>query len=245
MKRKVITALLFILFLLLPNTVKAEDTDCIKIYADTSMMPADTAYIDILGRISPDSGYYTPFNEAYAPVMFKADDDTNSDGTAISDINENSSIAKYNEDGYMSLGTHLKYSSRINVYTDESGRFTGETFEFAFAGADKEVGDMNAVYKKFGRFKAAYVSADGKVLGVTDIAASELSEESVRSLTLDGTSAVYRFYSDKAGNMNTLKDPAALTSLAVVVMFFIMIIALGIIIIRNLAVIFGKIKRKK
>ena len=61
----VLCALLMMLFP--PFTAHAEETagtDSVIITFDMSGAPAGTAYVDILGKISPDSEYYTEHNSS-------------------------------------------------------------------------------------------------------------------------------------------------------------------------------------
>ena len=227
MKKAIIAAFIVFVISLAAgiNTVYAEApaNDSIHIYADTSDMPPGTAYIDLLGKISPESEYYTTFNESAAISV--------SDGTDTKAIviDASSPVVSYNEDGYMSLSAHFRYFSSISV----TGMGSEEMFSILPVSGKDEM-NIAAFYKKFGRFRAAYVSASGEILGVTDTAQSVLTNEEIYKMKLDGTTAVFEFHSDSADNAKRLQDPVGMISLVVFVMFFIMLIALGIIVIRNI-----------
>ena len=123
------------------------------------------------------------------------------------------------------------------VKTDENGNFLEEEYIIENIPESKKIKEpvnMNTVYKKFGRFRCAYISENGEVLGVTDTAVSTLAEDENNILTVSGTAAEYRFHSDNADMAKRLKTPAGILSLGAYVLFFIMIIALGVIVIRNL-----------
>ncbi|MBQ5310703.1 MAG: hypothetical protein ILP19_01510 [Oscillospiraceae bacterium] len=231
MKKILITALMLIITALMPvSRAGAEDMpgERISISADMSKAPAGSAYIDILGRISPDSSYYTSFNPDGAPYV-----QTSINGDMTVSVSKDSPIAAYNEDGYMSLSLHYKGTSGMTVAA-KNGEFAEGEFVIAIDAADKEIQSINDLYKKFGRFKAAYISSDGNILGVTDVAVSTLTNEEMHAMKLSGSNAVYELHSKSADNAKRLQDPVGLLSMGVYVMFLIMLVALGVIVIRNI-----------
>lgn len=237
----VLCALLMMLFP--PFTAHAEetaDTDSVIITFDMSGAPAGTAYVDILGKISPDSEYYTELQDTCLPVF--SSDDTD-DPVNISADTE---IAAYNADGYMSLSLHFRYGSALYIRADENGKVLEEEYviqDIPKGKKNKEAVNTGLLYKKFGRFRCAYISAAGEVLEVTDTAVSTLVEDERNTLTAKGNAAEYKFHSDNADMAHRLKTPTGILSLGAYVLFYILIIALGIIVIRNLWK-FIKMRRK-
>ena len=230
MRTNIFISVLFAAVMLLFISGHRVYADSIEIFFDAGKAPAGTAYIDLLGRISADSEQYTGFNDDGVPLF--------SDKKA--DITPASPIALYDTDGYMSLPLHFKGLS-VTINTDSSGNFLAEHIIVTGSG---DITDAAAVYRKFGRFKAAYVSANGEVLGVTDTAASSLINEDIRKLTISGSTAKYEFHSDNAETAKRLQSPTGVISLGVFVMFFIMLIALGIIVIRNIWRFIRKMQKK-
>ncbi len=204
--------------------------DSIDIYFEAGKAPAGTAYIDLLGRMTPDSEHYTGFNDEGVPLF----------SDKKGDITPASPIALYDTEGYMSLPLHFK-GLTVTVDTDGSGNFLSEHITVTGNG---DISDAAAVYRKFGRFRAAYVSAKGEVLGVTDTAVSTLVNEDMRKLTVRGTTAEYEFHSDSAETAKRLQSPTGIISLGIYVMFLIMLIALGIIVIRNIWRFIRKMQKK-
>ncbi len=133
--------------------------------------PAETEYIDILAKLDNDD--YTEFSE---PPKWYIDKTTYANGDCSSDyirlpIDENSEIAKLNDNGYVSLASHYKYTEALIIYgskyqTDTEWSDMLPQLEFKDIW-DKQT-DLPTLYKKYGNFKAAYVSENGEVLGITD-----------------------------------------------------------------------------
>ena len=224
----------------------AESTDSILISFDMSEAPKGTAYVDILGKISPESEYYTDMQDCCLPVFAAEGADSETARNTPADITADSDIAAYDTDGYMSLSLHFRYGSALYIRTDENGKVLEEEYVIRnIPESRKKTEAVNTafLYKKFGRFRCAYISGNGEVLRVTDTAVSTLVEDERNTLTARGNDAEYRFHSDNADMAQRLKTPTGILSLGAYVLFYILIIALGIIVIRNLWK-FIKMRRK-
>ena len=97
--RSITVLLSFLISMLIFSSgdVRAEEaapTGSMSIAFDAEKAPKGTAYMDILGKISEESEFYTPFNEKCLPQC--------------ADITAESDIALYSEEGYMSLYCTIK-----------------------------------------------------------------------------------------------------------------------------------------
>ncbi|MCR5539336.1 MAG: hypothetical protein K6F71_00665 [Ruminococcus sp.] len=141
--------------------------------------PEGTVYVDVLGKIDSSDETYTDFN--VAPQEIENGNSTKydylTDGEPL-DIDENSEIARYNEDGYMSLSIH---STDVRLY-DLDGD-----------GCDRLILNWNGsdFYKKYGKYKLAYVGEHGEVLGVTKKASHSYDPNESNSVFADGDKATY------------------------------------------------------
>ncbi|GEM_PF-988961 len=141
--------------------------------------PEGTVYVDVLGKIDSSDETYTDFN--VAPQEIENGNSTKydylTDGEPL-DIDENSEIARYNEDGYMSLSIH---STDVRLY-DLDGD-----------GCDRLILNWNGsgFYKKYGKYKIAYVGEHGEVLGVTKKASHSYDPNESNSVFANGDKATY------------------------------------------------------
>lgn len=141
--------------------------------------PKGTVYVDVLGKIDSSDETYTDFN--VAPQEIENGNNTKydylTDGEPL-DIDENSEIAQYNEDGYMSLSIH---STDVRLY-DLDGD-----------GCDRLILNWNGsdFYKKYGKYKLAYVGEHGEVLGVTKKASHSYDPNESNSVFADGDKATF------------------------------------------------------
>lgn len=207
----------------------------VAIYADGSEAPEGTAYVDILGHLEEGSEFYNA--AAYGSPYFYG-----LDGKAMQSdsIDQNSGIALYDSEGFMSLSQHYSNFKSLEIYKDENGNIT-EYFSLKWVPEDtKKRDDYTALgmYHKCGRYRIAYIDKDGNVLSVTDTAVSNITDSEVNFIRVAGNTAEYSFHSESVGNR------MAGMSMLITVMFFIIIIGLGVIIVRNAVHIF-RISKKR
>jgi energy-coupling factor transporter transmembrane protein EcfT len=139
--------------------------------------PEGTVYVDVLGKIDSSDETYTDFNVVPQNLIFRNDGAVVTDGDPL-DIDENSEIARYNEDGYMSLSIH---STDVRLY-DLDGD-----------GCDRLILNWNGsgFYKKYGKYKLAYVGEHGEVIGVTKKASHSYDPNESNSVFANGDKATY------------------------------------------------------
>jgi hypothetical protein len=115
--------------------------------------PEGTAYVDILGKIDSSDEDYIDFNAVPQNLLIWRDGSAFADDEPL-DIDENSEIAKYNEDGYMSLSIHSNDVRYLDVNGDKRDQMVLNC-------------SVKYLYKNYGKFRLAYVGEHGEVLGVT------------------------------------------------------------------------------
>lgn len=131
--------------------------------------PADTAYLDILVKMSPDDENYAEFTQ---PPQ-----------SAEITITPESEIAKYSEGGYVSLSLHHKKANALEF----DG---GEVLTMhSTAQVSCDLIDLSIAY---GDFKAAYVDKSGNVLSVTAPSVTQYSTKTPYGFSADGSSLIFQ-----------------------------------------------------
>lgn len=130
-----------------------------------SNAPDGTAYMDILIKMDETDEDYVQFTSA----------------VPYSDIDEDSEIAKLNDDGYISLSLHYKYTESLEIRhsKDEYDLLTVTRYNFLY------------INKNYGDFKVAYVDESGHVLGITNPAKTTYIEDESFAFLADGDSLVF------------------------------------------------------
>lgn len=142
--------------------------------------PEGTAYLDILVKMKPSSNNYVDFAEWEMPPKIitgwseEAYIVQDKDGNEHSEtklepiwkelsITPDSEIARYNDNGYVSLSVHLKEFKGFYSYAHSDQTVTHRLIW------DGMRGDLylTKLIKQYGKFKAAYVGENGEVLSVT------------------------------------------------------------------------------
>ncbi len=147
--------------------------DIMKI--EFSGAPEGTVYADILGKIDRTDESYSDFN--FIPNEPLADQTLVVDRVPM-EIDENSEIARYNEDGYMSLSIH----STDLEYFDLDG---SDSYRLYLNCSAKNL------YKKYGKFRIAYVGEHGEVLGVTKKTSNAYDIHEGYAVSTDGKKAKF------------------------------------------------------
>ena len=178
-----ITAVCFVS--LIPLTCYALDYDPCKIHLEYQNAPEGTAYIDVLAQISDTDEAYTDFNAAPKRLTDKSVVNGNTEFIYnMLDIDENSEIAKYNDDGYVSLSIHSKEIRELLILKDYG-------YESDYLELDCYADDL---YGKYGTFKIAYISENGEILKITGKAGRDYSASEPYALVANGDNVVYRSY---------------------------------------------------
>lgn len=130
-----------------------------------SNAPDGTAYMDILIKMDENDEDYVQFTSA----------------VPYSDIDEDSEIAKLNDDGYISMSLHYKYTESLKISHGggEYNLITVTRYDFLY------------VNKNYGDFKVAYVDESGHVLGITNPAKTTYIEDESFAFLADGDSLVF------------------------------------------------------
>ncbi|MBO4868054.1 MAG: hypothetical protein J5582_16055 [Ruminococcus sp.] len=169
----IFTAAVMAFSLALPaSAAKHEDPAVAHItYADA---PEGTVYTDILIKMTTDDESYTDFTQS--PEVCK---DGAKGGTSLG-ITADSEIAKYSEDGYISLSLHHKKALALCIYSNEEVLKMDPSCDFI---------DLSINY---GDFKAAYIDAEGNILGVTSASETAYSMDTPYGFSTDGDSLTFQ-----------------------------------------------------
>jgi hypothetical protein len=207
------TAAIMAFSLALPvSAVKHEDPAVAYItYADA---PEGTVYTDILIKLPTDDESYTDFTQS--PEVCK---DGAKGGTSLG-ITADSEIAKYSEDGYISLSLHHNKALTLCIYSDK------EVLKMATSKINSC--DFIDLSINYGDFKAAYIDGEGNILGVTDASETAYSMDTPYGFNADADSLIFQRHG---------AHPRTIS----------IIIAVGVLVIISLPLVIGFIlsKRKK
>jgi hypothetical protein len=194
------------------SAVKHEDPAVAYItYADA---PEGTVYTDILIKLPTDDESYTDFTQS--PEVCK---DGAKGGTSLG-ITADSEIAKYSEDGYISLSLHHNKALTLCIYSDK------EVLKMATSKINSC--DFIDLSINYGAFKAAYIDGEGNILGVTSPSETAYSMDTPYGFNADGDSLTFQRHG---------AHPRTIS----------IIIAVGVLVIISLPLVIGFIisKRKK
>ena len=148
----------------------------------SKQVPEGTAYVDILCKIDSSDETYTDFNVVPQNLTVRYDGMLLTDGDQF-EIDENSEIAKYNDDGYMSLSLHSTDVWFYDLHNGASNRLLLNC-------------SVNDLYKKYKGFKLAYVGEHGEVLGVTKKASHRYDSVNDSAVVAKGDKVTYREFVD-------------------------------------------------
>lgn len=149
-------------------------------YINIENAPEGTAYLDILVKIKPSSKTYVDFAELEMPPKIVTEwiEETytvqDKDGKEEIrtkyepvwkelNVTPDSEIARFNDNGYVSLSVHLKGAKGFYFDTYSNRKVENRPILDEWGG---ERG-LTTLLSRYGKFKAAYVGENGEVLGVT------------------------------------------------------------------------------
>lgn len=181
----ILSLTLMCLFFCCPLTCFALDFDPRQIHLEYQNAPNGTAYIDVLARISETDDSWTAFNVAPSRLVDKSNVSGNTEFIYETlNINENSDIAKYNEDGFVSLTIHSKEIKEFQIlkaYGYEADLLILDCF-------------ADDLYEKYDNFKIAYVNKNGNILKVIGVVDRDYSASESYALIVNDDKAVYRSF---------------------------------------------------
>ena len=156
------------------------DYDRSMLRIDYKNAPKETAYVDILVQMNREDPAYVDFTQ---PPQHFVREYTDENGAWQCEyvnlpITAESEIAKWNEEGYVSLTLHHRgvklLQIRENITLDVEGYF------------------LEDFYKKYGKMKVAYVDDEGNVLKVTDKSKKKYMGWQADHLVVNGDSVVFQ-----------------------------------------------------
>ena len=145
--------------------------------------PEGTVYIDPLVRLDAEDECYSVFSRPPQRMVLDRIYDEDDYVWEQLNIDENSEIARYYEDGYISLSLHYK-SGGIIFYEDGIARL-----DFTIWTDDERIDN---ILSRYGELRAGYVSENGDVLRVTEPAKVVYDDTKPTALLADGGSLTLR-----------------------------------------------------
>ena len=142
--------------------------------------PKETAYVDILVQMNREDPAYVDFTQ---PPQHFVREYTDENGAWQCEyvnlpITEESEIAKWNENGYVSLTLHHKAVEALRTGKNDSLNIDGYFLE--------------DIYKRYGIVRVAYVDDEGNVLKVTDKSKKKYMGWQADHLVVNGDSVVFQ-----------------------------------------------------
>lgn len=181
--------------------------------------PEGTAYIDPLVKLDGLGDDYAPFaTPPYKIVTVYLGEERVDYEYALFEIDRNSEIAQYCEDGYISLSFHYGLSGGV--------AFSGNDTMFLEFFARTKDNRIDRIFERCGGFRAAYVDENGNVLGVTEPAELVYDDTKNTAFLADGSSLTLRVWGSPEWQKTVLDiiivaEPCVFTAL-----IFVVIIAL-------------------
>ena len=156
------------------------DYDRSMLRIDYKNAPKETAYVDILVQMNREDPAYVDFTQ---PPQHFVREYTDENGAWQCEyvnlpITEESEIAKWNENGYVSLTLHHKAVEALRTGKNDSLNIDGYFLE--------------DIYKRYGKVRVAYVDDEGNVLKVTDKSKKKYMGWQADHLVVNGDSVVFQ-----------------------------------------------------
>ena len=195
--KRVISVLLAVLLLLcgmIPLSCTASSYNPNMIFLSFDHAPEGTAYIDLLAQIRDTDDVYAAFEAA--PKRLLDYHHGRDDVFEPLPIDENSEIARYCDDGFVSLSIHSTLITDLVITTgcrDAVDRWL-ETYD----GYLKTTCHAEQLYRSYQDLKLAYVSETGEILQVTDCVKAIYTSDPPHahaepwSFAADGSTAQFR-----------------------------------------------------
>lgn len=191
----VVYATVIVFMSIFPLNAFALHFDSGLVELEWSNAPENTAYIDILVKMDTDDENYVDFTVPPKRMTGKyLENGTTKFRYEDMPIDKNSEIAQLNDDGWVSLSLHHKYSGGIVEYSDRmildlNSYYDKDGITIKYGG-----GDILTISKDYGRFKCAYVDENGNVLGITGKSKKSYSMTEPYSVTADGDDVVFNIF---------------------------------------------------
>lgn len=148
--------------------------------------PKETAYVDVLIKMDDEDPNYVDFTMSPKRLKEEYIDGWHEEYVELP-ITGESEIAKWNEDGYVSLTLHHKGIREFKIkerYEKEDGSYVTTIEDLDVIGRD--------IYGKYHNVKAAYVDEEGNVLKVTEKSTRKYIGDNSYYLVVDGDSVIFK-----------------------------------------------------
>lgn len=182
-----------------------------KPFINIENAPEGTAYLDILVKMKPSSEDYVDFAEWETPPKIVTEwseetyivqdkDGKEETGTVYEpvwkelNITPDSEIARFNDNGYVSLSVHLKGAKGFYFDTYSNRKVENRLLLEEWPAEC----DLKMLIKRYGKFKAAYVGENGEMLGVTGKSAVRYRHGDPCEFSANGSKLTLTLYGDPA-----------------------------------------------
>jgi len=163
----ILTGILIYLIMLAFN---AKEYDPYQISLICENAPEQTAYLDILIRLSPDDENYQNFTRPPEYYTHRTDIPKTTLHYQNFPVDQNSQIAQYHEDDYCSLSLHYAHADSLIVWNSEYNQDHLYEDRVSELNLDYQHSvHISQIYQQYGRFRVAYVDQSGNILQVTNL----------------------------------------------------------------------------
>ena len=159
-----------ILIYLIMLAFHEKEYDPCKISLIYENAPEQTAYLDILIKLSPEDENYQNFTRPPKYYTHRTDIRKTTLHYHSFPVDQNSRIAQYHEDEYCSLSLHYRHTDSLIVWNSEYNQDHLYEEQEAELNLDyQQPVSVSQIYQQYGSFRAAYVDESGNILQVTNI----------------------------------------------------------------------------
>lgn len=237
MKKLIITlmALIMSALFIVPIPALALDFDESALELKYENAPENTAYIDVLIDMDTNDKNYVEFTSAPKLHIGKYDENGElqyKDEDMI--IDKDSEIAKFNENGYISLSLHFfDCQSNIIEHREDKRKSESDTVISISTRQDIKLGtkvftNIKKLHDEYGDFKVAYVDENGKVLQVTETCNVSEDSHGPNTIKANGDKLELILYKGWIDN-DDLLDIFLLGLLATALQYIIIFVILGVV----------------
>ncbi|MDE7364489.1 MAG: hypothetical protein K2N27_06340 [Ruminococcus sp.] len=186
----VVYATVIVFMSIFPLNAFALHFDSRQVDLEWSNAPENTAYIDILVKMNTDDEDYVDFTSPPEKLIETYIDENGTTQYKYEDlsIDKNSGIAGLNDNGWVSLSLHNKYSDSITI------KNTYQAYFYIKYISSEENEDIKSISKKYGSFKCAYVDENGNVLGITGKSKKSYSMSEPYAIIADSDDVNFRIF---------------------------------------------------
>lgn len=223
MKKLTAIILTVVLVISIPLTALAWNCDEKQLFLESTNAPEGTLYVDLLVKMDNTHEHWKDFTQSPKKKFREEDGDWNYEGI---DIGEDSDIAKYDTDGFVSFAFHNDLCKQLY--------FEDDTVYMLLECNAEDVFDNYTI-------KAAYVDESGKILDVTDIALSDQAMYTPYTLRANGHNATLI----SVGIPDETAKQVGKIAVVVTIVVSLLLVAIFLLVVFIIKKILRKVRRQK